>query len=848
MELISLSTSGKIITGHNGPQFLLDGKRFLRIMCAYSPLAVYGRFEEKAVDTSLTGCNNEYAGNKDSNLVVTRQLLVRRDARLLQGTKAVRRMDIRAAIAASGGIRILLPLFQHLHQPLILQMMSVMILDETESPTVDPTFTMQVFSLLEMLLQDMVNQDQMIATDGFQMIGYLLERVNPQCLTKETVSHLEKLSVVVSTCEPLFRQLFLHIFLNFRILIYAELTTQKEVLAIVARHVKKQPQYFRSLITIQSLMDVLRKFYWFTPEENISQAKEPIVNRQSMDVLGRRPEYSGVKQLRVMLLQIVKLLAVDGGFSLDETQALLLYLLHCQDAEQGIDVLQLLLAILSIPAAAKRAKNNIADHLFELGGLVPFISLLKRGNLLVRVCSLKIIGKLLQLSQSKRKERLLSSNRLLSIKQYLEPFIFNDSTYYSLMEVMLERVSDRAVKNPLSDQEDTDFVIKNPEMLSIVFELLCTSGQTALQERVLQDFVFLLNHSPVNRDAFLSQSHWQNWLFGILANNNSNDGNRDVFQKVVRILTMLFQHSLNQPNGWKQFFDTQTLLGHFGEMGFFSSLELTRELNIAMLRGITYDTKIIEKGRKVPAVWENLIQWLFFSEQCLFVLNSGPGAVIGVPTDDHFLLGIHRRPDGMWLDFEFAQKLLDFLDSLVLSPSGAAADSSIPSLGQSSKNASEDSLMRLILRLTLYTLYETDAFLNTEKIRERSAHLKTVEASVESFFAEELANSRLGESLSHYLQGKIRQWNAEMSSVDKVFQKNIERLRQVVRRLLNMDGSINRIMYIISFLYKAMKRSYEHQGIGAELILTVFKEILLSCRSHLPSTPEISAMSEDQFV
>ena len=40
--------------------------------------------------------------------------------------------------------------------------------------------------------------------------------------------------------------------------------------------------------------------------------------------------------------------------------------------------------------------------------------------------------------------------------------------------------------------------------------------------------------------------------------------------------------------------------------------------------------------------------------------------------------------------------------------------------------SSNDELIRLFLRLTLYTLYETDAFLNTDKIRERSDKLKNV--------------------------------------------------------------------------------------------------------------------------
>lgn len=491
---------------------------------------------------------------------------------------------------------------------------------------------------------------------------------------------------------------------------------------------------------------------------------------------------------------------------------------------------------------------------------MPFIGLLCRPNLMLRIESMKVIARLLQIATPKQKEKIIEGRELLLIKKYLQAFPFNEATYFTLLEILLENVNNRGVANPLQNEEG-EFFIRNPEILSVIFEMLCTTtggSLTTLQHKVLQDFVFLLNQAE-NRSVLLRQPYWQNWLLGILANNSAN---QEVLKPVVKILTSLFHHSLAEPNGWKAFIETQGLLNFFGEQGFFQPVEVTRELNISMIRAITYDARIIQQSQRVPTMWENLTRWLSFAEECLFLTpqqlaDANASSPVGMGFDDHFLLGIHRRWDGMWIDFDFAQKLLDFLDSLLLT------QQTLDDINKPVQvNAQEDHLMRFALRLTLYTLFETDSFLNTDKIRERSTNLKNVENAVEAYFSvvattASAKNTVNSDALAAYLQNKIKQWNGEMSSVDVVFQKNVERLRQIVHKLITKEKlapsagtsvEVNRLMYIVSFLYRAVKRSYEHQGIGAELILTIFKEILIASKLLLPLAPELMSMSDDQFV
>ena len=326
----------KIIVGVQGSNFLLDGKRSIKIHSAYNPKGVF----------STNRCLNTVADCKHASF-------------RLDGTSSVRTHGIKEALYCTGGIRVLLPLFRTLDQPLMAIISSVNGANSEEmlSDTVDTNFALQVFHLLQNMLQNNAqNQQHMVLAHGFQVIGYLLESINPQIWTIATLQALEQLALAVIGCEPLFRQLFLNVYLNFRIWIYTSNEVQKELLESLSRHSKKNTNYFRSLITVQRLIDVLRKYYWFTPEF-YSEATKPIINPKTFETLGKRPDHHSIKQLRIIILQLSRTLA-DDGFTFEETRGFIHYLEDCADPEQGIDILQMLLSSLSNTARSKQ-KNDI---------------------------------------------------------------------------------------------------------------------------------------------------------------------------------------------------------------------------------------------------------------------------------------------------------------------------------------------------------------------------------------------------------------------------------------------------------------------------------------------------------
>ncbi len=106
-----------------------------------------------------------------------------------------------------------------------------------------------------------------------------------------------------------------------------------------------------------------------------------------------------------------------------------------------------------------------------------------------------------------------------------------------------------------------------------------------------------------------------------------------------------------------------------------------------------------------------------------------------IAQDDQFLPPIYRSESGTWVDFHFAQKLLDFFDQITPATPIGGGQSPGPSKA-TLPTSSGINLAHLLLRLTLVTLFETDAVLHTERIQRKKENLRQVEAIVSSNFSE----------------------------------------------------------------------------------------------------------------
>ncbi len=113
-------------------------------------------------------------------------------------------------------------------------------------------------------------------------------------------------------------------------------------------------------------------------------------------------------------------------------------------------------------------------------------------------------------------------------------------------------------------------------------------------------------------------------------------------------------------------------------------------------------------------------------------------------------------------------------------------------------------------------------------------------------------SKQLTQTLGAYVEGKYKQWDVELKDVHQTFSKSIQRLSALVQRFVkkykkannsvnkksvkgsasnsnrqleqqDKDACVDRVLYIVSFLCKAMKRSYSTGGMGTEMMWDIFK-------------------------
>jgi hypothetical protein len=95
--------------------------------------------------------------------------------------------------------------------------------------------------------------------------------------------------------------------------------------------------------------------------------------------------------------------------------------------------------------------------------------------------------------------------------------------------------------------------------------------------------------------------------------------------------------------------------------------------------------------------------------------------------------------------------------------------------------------------------------------------------------------------MAKYAQSRINVWNSELGRAEKIFASNISRLRTIVNKYVIIyivlylrielthfnrhfknDSDAGQLMYIVSFLHKAMKRTQETKGIITLSLLLLY--------------------------
>lgn len=912
------SDQGEPLGGQHSMSFYFSKKKSAKLFFALDP-----RYFSDTICVETTSLDNGERLDKNA----TKRL----------GTREVITTSLKDALSCAGGVQTILPLYAHLtpanssqasassassspapSQGAVVPSATPTLNKASSIPKLGPEQGSEIRALLELtghlLHRTPVNQLAMSRNDAFAIIGSFFRKSDPSAFTPGLIHTLDQFAQVIRANETLYKQFYRNILLDFSIWTAGEREVQEALVEVLRRHIERDPGYYRRLVTVRRLVDALWTYYWY---------KEPPPsddrNSLAISVPVQPMPLPVVRRMRVYFLQLIKQLT-NNQPDLAETQALVVYLHNCSDPDQLIDVLQMLLSMFESaptgfsPTAASSSSSSLSlsgassssgssstvvsdspelvQHLLRLGGLNIFLGLLHHENQVVRVWSIKCVGKLLQLSTGKTRADLLADNSVVGMKKLLQFYPFTEPIYTSVLEVLVERINPIHIRDPTEIDAKASLQFKHPEMVATIFELTCIGGQVQLQHRALKTFYDLLALSPFNRSVFLRQNNWVGWLLGILANPQADDlateGDQDLSEAsdnyllVVRLIALLLHHAITMTNGWHLFYQAHAMIVHFDSRGALGAFDLIRKIHATLLSHLTANNfkGLLEHVNNFGGVqspgWTNIVRWIGYLDQQLFCGGPAPPeskraqsstgtASLPSSTIQH---NLHRDAEGQWLDFQLAQKILDLLDHLlILQPTlvqqynqwkaqqaqagGRSGSSSSLPVPVAEIVVDEETLGRNALRLTLFTLCETDSFLKAEKTQEKGKNLRGVEKIVEDRFP----SGRIRSTLSGYLRTKLKQWNEDVANIRAIYQRNVSRLNAVVKQVIDRanlssasEFQIWRVFYVLFFLFMAMKRSYETQGEGKDIVLPLFQRILLLGRHLMPFPMSMRDAQQDALT
>lgn len=132
----------------------------------------------------------------------------------------------------------------------------------------------QVVALLKAMLSgSKTNQSELLRCRGIAVIGYCLQQVSPEHLTTNSLKEFSHLASVI-TLPGLLDELYINIFLNFRLWIYSKPDVQNELLTFIVEALHQRRDFFRGKYGFSFFLHILRNFYWYEPESS-SQAIDP---------------------------------------------------------------------------------------------------------------------------------------------------------------------------------------------------------------------------------------------------------------------------------------------------------------------------------------------------------------------------------------------------------------------------------------------------------------------------------------------------------------------------------------------------------------------------------------------
>nr|XP_006812132.1 PREDICTED: neurobeachin-like [Saccoglossus kowalevskii] len=535
-SLFKFDSESDLLLSDQCKRILYDGKLSNSIVFTYNPIAT---------DSQL--CLESSPKGNPSIFVHSPHAL------MLKDVKAIVTHSIHSTLHSIGGIQVLFPLFTQLDYKQQYK---------DEEGEVDYTICSTLLALLCDLIESSVTtQQQMIQVKGFLISGYLLQKASTNHITEAVLESLLSLAKYLNrlpTGITLLKNMVDHIMFNPSLWIHTPARVQMALYTYLATEFISQTNIFsniRRVSTVLQLMHALKYYYWIVNPEDRSG-----ISPKGLD--GIRPSRDELKQLRALLLLMVKQLVLkDRNTNDEELQSLLNYLVTVHEDDNLKDVMQLMLSLMA------EHGNTVVPAFDKKNGIRVFFKLLASKDEIIRVMAMKTMAFFLGKMPHKRKLDLMYSHSLYSLlgeRLSLNSNCLSPLCYTGLFEILTERVTTQIIQGRHPEPDKT-YRVMNPGLFQIIAKLIRQSApsEKAIEVRkmFLSDMILLFNHSRENRRILLQCSVWQDWMLGLAYIYPKNDDERKVTEMVYSLLRMLLHHAMKfEWGGWRVWVDTLSII------------------------------------------------------------------------------------------------------------------------------------------------------------------------------------------------------------------------------------------------------------------------------------------------
>lgn len=326
----------------------------------------------------------------------------------------------------------------------------------------------------------------------------------------------------------------------------------------------------RRVSTVLQSLHALKYYYWVAEEKNIN----PKAKNHSL-----RPSFGDLITIRSHILQFTKELIVRANSApLDEIQGILNYLSSCNDANNLLDIMDMVSNLL------KEHPISMVTALDQKQGIKVIFTLIGSQSEKVRIQALKLLSLFLSQCSHKKKQDIMAPNNLFMLLcdklSTYKPMTFE--TYEALMDIVLETDDDSNMKDQQSSQGSSRDMSKRRIENSLVIKVIAT---LLYEERNLQDKAGVrstenLNHnnaapdirkifindlwnlivcSKENRRVILQMSVWQHWLINLI--DSTIEDSQLLRDQVLAIFRVLLYHAIRyEYGGWRVWIDTLAII------------------------------------------------------------------------------------------------------------------------------------------------------------------------------------------------------------------------------------------------------------------------------------------------